>query len=433
MRLSIYEQGTVDLAPSMGSGRSAIDLDAATAIVEAGQKLGVRVATWDNPTRVRFHQFVGLVVVDDLQVEVLPKVDGWSSVTKARQALLHMLAVAHDLDVKPSDVAACVAQEEPVLASLARIYVMKLAEALRRGLRQEYRHEEERLSRIRGKVDWGTQLRLDLTHIPAFACRFDDRSEDTALNRVLKAALRQSERLLADDGLGSLGLEIRHALEGVADVRLTTAQLNAVHLDRMSRHLAPLLTLAKLLLGQANPDFGEACDRKDRTFALIWDMNTLFETFIAKVALAELEPRGIEVLLQSDAGLFLGTSTATGRKVFALRPDVLVRGPEVGSIVIDTKWKGLDPAAPHWDVSSGDVYQVNVYAQQHQAGTVILAYPHAHGYGAPGEKARYLLNRPGGHPVTLLIVTLDLANLDGISPQIVAMVGAGPKSQAVAV
>lgn len=434
MRLCVYEQGTIDLAPAMGAGRSGLGPDAAADVVEAGQKLGIRLASWDSPNRIRFHQFVGLVAIDSLQLEILPKVDGWSGVEKARRALLHMLAVAHDLDVKPSDLAACDFQEEPVLTSLARIYTTKLLEALRRGLRQEYRIQEERLARMRGKVDWGVQLRLDLTHIPAFACRFDDRSEDTLLNRTLKAALRQAERLLAGEGLGSMGLELRHALEGVADVRLSRTELKSVAVDRMSSHLGPLLTLAKLLLGQSNPNFGKACDRKDRTFALVWDMNLLFEHYVAKVALAELADDEVEVLLQADASQHLGTSASSGKKVFALRPDILVRRKGGEAIVVDTKWKALDPDAPHWDVSSSDVYQVAVYAQQYQAETVVLAYPHAPSYGFPGERATYMLNRPDGStPVTLRIVTLDLADLHDMPTQIRSMIGEAVKSPAQAV
>jgi len=74
--------------------------------------------------------------------------------------------------VKASDMAACVAQEEPVLESLARIYMLKLAEALRRGLRQEYKAHEDQLPRVRGKIEWAAQLRLEITHVPAFACRW---------------------------------------------------------------------------------------------------------------------------------------------------------------------------------------------------------------------------------------------------------------------
>ena len=422
MRINVFEQGTLEVLATRPPGPSGISLDAATAIVDAGLSMGARLATWDSPDQLRFHQFVGLVVVEDLQVEVLPKVDGWATTGRAREALLRMLVIAHDLDVMASDMAACVAQEEPVLASLARIYLLKLAEALRRGLRQEYKAHEDQLPRVRGKIDWATQLRLEITHVPGFACRFDDRSEDTPLNRTFKAALRVAERILAGDGLGPLRLEVRHAMEGVTETRMTACQVAAVHLDRMSYHLGPLLTLAKLLLGQANPEFSEPHGPRSKTFAFIWDMNTLFETYVAKVAKATLEPAGVTVLTQAQAGLYLGVFADSGKGAFALRPDLLFHGPGVGTVILDTKWKRLDPFIPNCGVSPADVYQVNAYAQRFEADTVVLVYPHAHGYGSPGVRVRYLVHRPGKNPIEVLIFTVDLADLERVPMQLARLV-----------
>jgi len=424
VRVNVYEQGTLEVLAARTPGASGVSLDAATAIVDAGLNMGARLATWDSPVQLRFHQFVGLVVVEDLQVEVLPKVDGWATTAKAREALLRMLVTAHDLDVKSSDMAACVAQEEPVLASLARIYLLKLAEALRRGLRQEYKAHEDQLPRVRGKINWAAQLRLEITHVPGFACRFDDRSEDTPLNRVLKAALRVAERILASDGLGPLRLEVRHAMEGVTETRMTATQIAAVHLDRMSCHLAPLLTLAKLLLGQANPDFGEVQAQRNKTFAFIWDMNVLFETYVAKVAKATLEPDGVTVFAQAEAGLYLGVYADSGKGAFALRPDLVLHGGGVGTIILDTKWKRLEPNTPNGGVSPADVYQVNAYAQRFEADSVVLAYPHAYDGKAPGERARFLVSRPARSPLEVVIFTIDLSDLDRVPDQLSELVAA---------
>lgn len=426
MRINVFEQGTLDVlaAPTLGS--SGVSLDAATAIVDVGLNIGARLATWNSPGQLRFYQFVGLVVVEDVQVEVLPKVDGWATTAKAREALLRMLVTAHDLDVKASDMAACIAQEEPVLASLAQIYILKLAEALRRGLRQEYKAHEDQLPRVRGKIDWVAQLRLEISHVPGFACRFDDRSEDTPLNRTFKAALRVAERILDSEGLGPLRLEVRHALEGVSETRMTTTQIAAVHLDRMSYHLAPLLTLAKLLLGQANPDFNENQAHKSKTFALIWDMNVLFETYVAKVAKATLEPEGLVVLAQGEAGLHLGIRSDSGKGVFPLRPDLLFYGVETGTTILDTKWKRLDAFAPNGGVSSADVYQVNAYAQRFEADRVVLAYPHVYDGKPPGERACYLLSRPGKDPLRVVIFTIDLSDLDRVPEQLASLVAMEP-------
>ena len=53
-----------------------------------------------------------------------------------------------------------------------------------------------------------------------------------------------------------------------------------------------------------------------------------------------------------------------GKRKFLLRPDVAVRHGRHFAILIDTKWKLLDPAKPHEGVRQSDMYQAYAYARE---------------------------------------------------------------------
>lgn len=76
--------------------------------------------------------------------------------------------------------------------------------------------------------------------------------------------------------------------------------------------------------------------------------------------------------------------------------------------LVDTKWKRLDPAKPHGNVSQSDVYQAYAYGKEYRSPRVILLYPR---WGAlPSVQARYAHPRhTGDEPREVWIATVDVS------------------------
>ena len=273
--------------------------------------MGARVASWHSPGAIRIHQFVGVVRQGDLQLEILPKLDGLSEPSQVRKNLLAMLAATQDLDVRASEVVGFLESSEPFICALARLYCNRLLEAVRKGLRQDYVYFSELLPHIRGKVDWPAQARLHVTQRLDFNCLYDERSNDTPLNRTLKSALLTANSLLEGARVSRVVNEIRNAMDGIADACPHPEQMARLRTDRMNRHLEPLLTLAKLLLGNRNPDLGRSTRGSHDTFAIVWDMNVLFEEYVGRVADDVMLPKGFTVDLQEDAAAYLASEATT--------------------------------------------------------------------------------------------------------------------------
>ena len=134
--------------------------------------------------------------------------------------------------------------------------------------------------------------------------------------------------------------------------------------------------------------------------ALLFDMNDLFESYIAAMARKACLPLGYQVCTQGPHGHL------TWDKVFQTRPDVHVtRGNNV--FVLDTKWKKVDPEKPNFGVDQNDAYQMHAYAHVYKSCATILLYPHHSGIPAPpGEKTRWKFKSDGSD---LILATIDVA------------------------
>jgi 5-methylcytosine-specific restriction enzyme subunit McrC len=251
-----------------------------------------------------------------------------------------------------------------------------------------------------------------------FNCLFDERSEDTLLNRALKAALLRAARLLEGARDDAVVTELRHAMSEVSDACPLADQLQRLRTDRVNYQLKPLLTLAKLILGNSNPDLGRTAQGAHSTYALVWDMNVLFEEYVGRLTRAVLAPRGFVVDLQEDASVYLAKETLGRRYAFLLRPDILVRDGRKAAVVADTKWKRLDPREPHLGVSASDVYQVLAYAHRYDANLAVLLFPHHAAIGMPGVQREFVTHWQIPANVTVRVVTVDLSRLESVPRQL---------------
>ena len=132
------------------------------------------------------------------------------------------------------------------------------------------------------------------------------------------------------------------------------------------------------------------------TFSLLFNMDQVFERFIAAFVRAEVVPElGAEARPQGKGDRRpLFRDPKAERDVLNLKPDLLVTHGEK-TLVLDTKWKRLSEnkaARP----SDPDLYQLYAYLHRYSCGRAILLYPARAGVvardlealrGKPGAKA----------------------------------------------
>ncbi|MFN7987566.1 MAG: hypothetical protein U0529_08845 [Thermoanaerobaculia bacterium] len=220
----------------------------------------------------------------------------------------------------------------------------------------------------------------------------------------------------------SAATELRNLFLDVPDACPPREVFARLRTDRMSRRLAPLLALAKLLLGNRSPDLGRVVTDDRRSYAVVWDMNVLFEEYVGRVCQDVFEQKGLDVDLQEAGSVHLAEEAATRRRTFLLKPDILLRKGRSPRVVADTKWKRLDPRSADLGVAGEDVYQVLAYAHRYATESAVLIYPRHAAVGRPGLQRDFVIQGGGAPSVVVRVMTVDLAKLESVQGQVVEAV-----------
>lgn len=341
-------------------------------------------------------QFVGVVRLEDVTLQVLPKIDYdplgdpeaelrsrpyQTAVRSATRNLLHLLSYTQDIRIREQDVASLLARRSDWFELLTRLFALNLHRIMKRGPERAYTRKEETLPVIKGR--W--QLERQLTRHPhvkhVFDVVYDEFSPNTPLNRVFRFVVeclllqtqdRQSQRLLRD---------IHQWLSDVERIgHVSAADLDAIYFTRLNERFRPTFNLARLFI--ENRAFQLSAGLQ-RTFAFVFDMNRLFEEFVYRFVerhRRRILPDGWRDLRitakSSGRTVYLAEKVPGGEQVFRLVPDLLfTKRSDRPVLVLDTKYKQLDQTRRQWGVSREDVYQMLAYTTRLDCPDMVLLYP----------------------------------------------------------
>ena len=279
---------------------------------------------------------------------------------------MHMLCVAWNLRVADGELASLGRQHSDLLELLIGLFANRSLGAVRRGLPRRYVGREEDLQLLRGRLHVVRQITALAARPDVLACRYDELSEDTPLNRVLKAAVVRLARVTRSAANARLLAELAARLESVGN---SSAPLDEpVRLDRTNTAYHDLHQLARLFL---SGDWQSTASGKSLGFSLLFPMWKLFERFIGRCLRRALAPWPVDLQDKTYRAL----RDEQGKGLFQLQPDAVIHAPS-GPIVLDTKWKKLEPTdSEKFGVVPSDVYTMLAYAQAYEAKRLVLLYP----------------------------------------------------------
>lgn len=382
-----------------GEGPGCIPAHLASRLVAVAQRStfagrGENGVLEDQRHALRARGVVGVISAEDCSLEILPKIDVDAAEGTAeergeiRKRLVHMLAIALDMRIETGRLTELAWQQETLLEILIRIFCDKLTEAVRRGMPRRYLAQEDDLRALRGTLDLPRQFTRHVANPSRLACRFDDLSEDIALNRIMKATVAHLSRMSRSAANLQRLRELAFVYADISTVPASALAWSEVVIDRTNRAWQDLFGMAQLFLRNR---YQTTSTGSGQGTALLFEMNTLFEEYVGRQVKRALAGTGLDVRLQGGR-LYCLTAQEDGRGVFQTKPDILIfRGADVVH-VIDTKWKRI---AAHIDdrkqgVSQSDVYQMMAYAHLYKAPRLTLLYPHHGGLGdKEGVQARF--------------------------------------------
>jgi 5-methylcytosine-specific restriction enzyme subunit McrC len=400
----------------------------AAALERLNRAAGAEVlrATWRAGRReLRASQYVGVVRFGGRAVQVLPKTHraGADSSPQAREGraqeatrnLLHMLAHAGRLPVREHALAPLLRRGGDWFEILTRLFASHLREEWQRGAHRHYESVEDELPLLKGRWRVSESLRRPARrHL--FPVAFDEFTADNALNRVFRFVVERLWRLTRDGANRQLLGELRQWMEEVTlPAGLPARAAAPAMLTRLNARFEPLLNLARLFLEGGSLQLA-AHDFK--TFAFVFDMNQLFEEFVVgfvRRRRAEVLPGDLQrcdLLPQSHGAPHHLARNEQGHNVFRLHPDLAFRRGAQFPLLLDTKYKRLNPSDRKLGISPADFYQMHAYARRYACPRTILLYPQTADMPAP-LRAHFTLEGGGRIDAATLDLRADLSTAAG--------------------
>ncbi len=364
--------------------------------------------------RISMTEHVGYVEVGNLAIEILPKADrtseGRGTERAWRDVLLEMLSVASGLRLELPTSASQRTGRSSLLELVAARFVEEVNVLLHQGLAKGYRDDEQNGPTFRGRLVVAEHLRANIARGDRFYVRTQTYDPDTALNRILGAALDEVSELGMGPGIAARVAECRASFPDVREMRVTGETFDRVRLGRTTARYENALVLARMLLEHSGPQLRAG---RSKVFALLFDMNVLWERYV--VALFRRAARdGLEVSTQERHPFWRGGVHRRG-----VRPDIVVRaraGKEV-LLIADTKWKVIGDGPPGDD----DLQQMFVYNELLGGGRAVLIYPGAGGASGGSARGDYVGRTHGCETVQLALVEAARSCTAGMREHVISV------------
>lgn len=315
---------------------------------------------------VKFKQFVGVIQIGNITIEILPKADKQKSTKddkkKWHDVLLQMLAKCKKIKVDSVSEASLKKRYHSLLDLYFELYLQEVNYLLEQGLVKKYHKQQGNLNVLKGRLEFGKNVQHNLIHRERFYTSHQIYDSNHTINQIL---LRGLVILKTITNNSSLIDNINRTLSRFPNVE--NKSINKTHFDSLvdNRKTAPYqeaIKIAKMIILNYAPDIKGG---NEHMIALLFDMNKLWEEYVYRV-LAKCQNKNLKVSFQNSDKFWENKR---------IRPDiVLTNTNEHGlkeTFIIDTKWKIINPQKPGDD----DLKQMYAYNMYWNSAKSMLLYP----------------------------------------------------------
>lgn len=316
--------------------------------------------------------YVGVISMSDgTTIEILPKIYSKEncSDTKVKSLLIEMLKTLSNSPYKSFNTSTLDIDKMAIFEIFIRMFLDEVFLIVKRGLKCNYETINCNNMVYKGKMRFAQHIKENSAHKERCFVEFDEFNINRAENKLIKKTLMD---LFHQSVSGKNRSDIRTLLYSFKDVDASvdyTEDFSKCVTDRNMKDYSTALLWCKVFLQKKSftPFSGS-----EVAFALLFPMETLFESYVAAKIKRELNAEKFSISIQDTSyALF----DRPNRK-FVLRPDIVVRRKTDKAIfILDTKWKVLSDTKNNYGISQPDMYQMYAYQKKYKAQYVTLLYP----------------------------------------------------------
>jgi|SRR5690606_27686977 len=319
---------------------------------------------------IQFNNYVGVIQIGGLTIEILPKVDRDSSNSEHQKivwqsVLLNMLKVCKHINVDNVSESNLKKRSNSILEVYFEMYLDEIDGLIKRGLIKKYRRVQSNQLALKGNLVFSQNIQKNIVHKERFYCEHQVYDKEHLLNLILFKGLLILKGLLNNNLRDKLN-RILFEFKDFKEVEIKSNHFDKIKFRRKNLPYLKALEIAKMIILNYSPNLNSG---NTNMLTLLFDMNMLWEEYIFRV-LQKHKPESFTVSFQNKKDFWsndIGTKT--------IRPDIVITKDETdGSdsmFVIDTKWKIRSSENPDDD----DLKQMFVYNLYWKAEKSLLLFP----------------------------------------------------------
>ncbi len=311
---------------------------------------------------VVFRQFVGVIQVDGLTIEILPKIDRYEpekNKTKWQKVLIEMLRVTKKLKIQQVGQANVSRQSIHLLDIYFEWFLNEVQLLIHQGLIKQYYKETGNVKALKGKLEFAGHINKNLVHKERFYTTHQVYDRDHLIHQILAQALDIIAHLSKGTYLYSQCKTVQLDFPEVKAIKASENTFSKVPKSRKTAPYETALSIARLIILNYAPNISSG---SEQMLALLFDMNSLWEEYVLIRLKQTCQNLDMEVYGQNSKPFWNGIT---------IRPDIILKKNNEVVLVIDTKWKNIDQSQP----STHDLRQMYVYNDYWKTTKSLLLYP----------------------------------------------------------
>lgn len=310
---------------------------------------------------VKFNQYVGVIQVGELVIEVLPKTDKSENVDW-RKLLIGMLRAIGTIKVFSTGTANLKIRSNSVLDLYFELFISEVEQLVHRGLIKQYRKYEENRTSLKGKLNFQKQIQQNIIHKEKFFVNHHAYDQNNIYNQIILEALMLIKELNTSSALRNRIGALLLSFPELSNIRVNETTFFKLTFNRKTEPYREALNIARLILLNYHPDLSKG---NNNVLALLFDMNVLWERFVLH-SLRHYAPENFKIKGKIRKPFW---QPELGNEAF-IEPDIVIENNEI-TYILDTKWKILNDNRP----SDDDLKQMYAYTKYYKSNHTAMIYP----------------------------------------------------------
>lgn len=310
---------------------------------------------------VKFNEYVGVIQVGKVIIEVLPKADKDSNNKEHwRNILIEMIRATGSIKINQTSTSYLKISRNSILDLYFELFVNEVEGIIRKGLIKNYRKKEDNIYTLKGKLKISKNIKKNFIRQERFYVNYTVFDYEHKIHQIIYKTILLLIRINTNSHLNSRIENLILNFPEMPDIAVDEKTFNSIEYNRKNHFYKASLEIARLLLLHYHPDISKG---HNNVLAIMFNMNNLWEKFVLN---SLRKYSDFSITAQSSKEFW----ESEHRVKVRVKPDIQIVYKN-NNYVLDTKWKRIVGSKP----SVEDLRQMFVYHEYFDARKVSIIYP----------------------------------------------------------